>query len=268
MWVAAIQLNSTPDQAANLARAQAYIEEAASRGAQLVALPEHFACLGRDADTAAAAQPLDGPLVTRFRELAGKLGIFLLLGSFPENSPGKGRPYNTSVLLGPRGKIFASYRKMHLFDVDLPGAPPSRESEWTHPGEEVVTTALPGESFTVGLAICYDLRFPELFRAQVSRGANLLFLPAAFTYRTGRDHWQALLKARAIENLSYVVAPAQWGRHGAGRRSYGRSLILDPWGLTLAQAPDGEGIIYAWLDFERLYRLRRELPFLEHRCLK
>ena len=178
MWVAAIQLNSTPDLEANLARAQALVEAAASRGARLVALPEHFACLGRDADTYAAAQPVDGPLVTRFRELAGKLGIFLLLGSFPERTPGKARPYNTSLLLGPRGQILASYRKLHLFDVDLPGAPPSRESEFTHPGDEVVTAALPGESFTAGLSICYDLRFPELFRAQVNQGANLLLLPS------------------------------------------------------------------------------------------
>ncbi len=267
MWSAAIQLNSTPDLEANLARAQALIEEAASRGARLVALPEHFACLGSPADTYAAAQPLDGPLVTRFRELAAKLGVFLLLGSFPERTPEKARPYNTSLLLGPRGQILASYRKLHLFDVDLPGGTPSRESEFTQPGVDVVTAALPGESFTLGLAICYDLRFPELFRAQVSQGANLLLLPAAFTLTTGRDHWEVLLRARAIENLSYVVAPAQYGQHTPGRRSYGRSLIIDPWGLTLAQAPDGEGLILARLDYERLQRLRRELPCLRHRRL-
>jgi deaminated glutathione amidase len=267
MWVAAIQLNSTPDLEANLARAQAYIEAAASRGARLVALPEHFACLGSPADTAAAAQPLDGPLVTRFRELARRLGIFLLLGSFPERTPEKARPYNTSLLLGPRGQILASYRKMHLFDVDLPGGAPCRESEFTHPGADVVTAALPGESFTAGLAICYDLRFPELFRAQVSRGANLFLLPAAFTLTTGRDHWEVLLRARAIENLAYVVATAQYGQHAPGHRTYGRSLIIDPWGLPLAQAPDGEGLILARLDYERLQRLRRELPCLGHRRL-
>ncbi len=267
MWVAAIQLNSTPDQEANLSRAQAYIEEAASRGARLVALPEHFACLGSAADTAAAAQPLDGPLVTRFRELTGKLGIFLLLGSFPEQTPEKARPYNTSLLLGPRGQILASYRKLHLFDVVLPGGEASRESEFTQPGADVVTAPLPGESFTAGLAICYDLRFPELFRVQVSRGANLLLLPAAFTLTTGRDHWEVLLRARAIENLSYVVAPAQHGQNAPGRRTYGRSLIIDPWGLPLAQAPDGEGLILARLDYERLQRLRRELPCLRHRRL-
>jgi predicted amidohydrolase len=137
----------------------------------------------------------------------------------------------------------------------------------THPGDEVVTAALPGALFTAGLAICYDLRFPELFRAQVSQGANLLLLPAAFLTTTGRDHWEVLLRARAIENLAYVVAPAQYGAHTASRRSYGRSLIIDPWGLVLAQAPDGEGVILAHLDYERLQRLRRELPCLRHRRL-
>jgi predicted amidohydrolase len=268
MWVAAVQLNSTPNQEANLTRAQALVEEAASRGAQLVALPEHFACLGSEADTAAAAQSLDGPLVSRFRELASKLRILLLLGSFPERMPGKARPYNTSLLLGPRGQVLALYRKIHLFDVDLPGAVVHRESEWTHPGEEVVVAALSGVSFSAGLAVCYDLRFPELFRSQVDQGANLLLLPAAFTTTTGQDHWEVLLRARAIENLSYVVAPAQYGEHVPGRRSYGRSLIVDPWGTVLAQAPDGEGVIFARLDYERLQRLRRALPVLRHRRLR
>jgi len=268
MWVAAIQLNSTPDLEANLSRARALIAEAARREAQLVALPEHFACYGPEEAVAAAAQPLDGPLVTEFRELARQWGIFLLLGSFPEQAAKGSRPYNTSVLLGPQGQILVHYRKMHLFEVELPGAPPHRESSFTQPGREVVTAALPGTPFVAGLAVCYDLRFPELFRAQVSRGANLIFLPAAFTLNTGRDHWQTLLRARAIENLSYVVAPAQFGAHSPSRRTYGRSLIIDPWGLILAQAQDGEGVIYARLDFERLARLRRELPCLEHRCLK
>jgi len=267
MWVAALQLSSTPDIEANLGRTEALMAEAVSRGARLVALPEHFACYGSAAETAAAAQPLEGPLVVHFRELAGKLGVFVLMGSFPERVPGKARPYNTSLLLGPRGQILAAYRKIHLFDVDLPGAPGHRESEWTHPGDEVVTAPLPGLPFTAGLAICYDLRFPELFRAQVKAGANLFLLPAAFTATTGRDHWEVLLRARAIENQAYVVAPAQYGQHVPGRRSYGRSLIIDPWGLVLAQAPDGEGVILARLDYDRLQRRRRELPCLRHRRL-
>jgi predicted amidohydrolase len=268
MWVAAVQLNSTPDQEANLSRARALIAEAAQWGAKLVALPEHFACYGPEEVVAAAAQPPNGLLVTEFRELAHKLQIFLLLGSFPEQADQGSRPYNSSILFGPQGQILGRYRKIHLFEVELPGAPPHRESSFTQPGREVVTAALLGTPWVAGLAVCYDLRFPELFRAQVSQGANLIFLPAAFTRDTGRDHWQTLLQARAIENLAYVVAPAQYGRHSPGRRTYGRSLIIDPWGLILAQASNGEGVIYAWLDFERLARLRRELPCLEHRCLK
>lgn len=268
MQVAAVQLNSTPDREANLARVRALVAEAARREAQLVALPEHFAGYGPEEMVAAAAQPLNGPLVTEFRELAQKLAITLLLGSFPEQAGAGERPFNTSVLIGPQGQILACYRKMHLFDVELSGVPAHRESGFTQPGTEVVTAPLPGTPWVAGLAVCYDLRFPELFRAQVSRGANLIFLPAAFTSDTGRDHWEALLRARAIENLAYVVAPAQWGQHGPGRKSYGHSLIIDPWGLVLAQAEDGDGVIYARLDLERLERLRRELPCLEHRCLK
>ncbi len=268
MWAAAIQLNSTPDREANLARLRVRVTEAARREAELVALPEHFACYGPEEAVAAAAEPLDGPLVTGLRELARQLEIFLLLGSFPEQAEAGARPYNASVLLGPRGEILAHYRKLHLFDVELPGAPPHRESAYTQPGRAVVTASLPGTPVIAGLAVCYDLRFPELFRAMVSQGANLIFLPAAFTARTGPDHWQVLLRARAIENLAFVVAPAQWGQHSPGRRTYGRSLVVDPWGLVLAQAQDGEGVIYARLDFERQQRLRRELPCLEHRCLK
>jgi deaminated glutathione amidase len=267
MWVAAVQLNSTTELEGNVARATARVREAAGRGARLVALPEHFAYLGAEAGLPAVAQPVSGPLVASFRELAAELQIFLLLGSFPELADPGARPYNTSLLLGPQGQILAHYRKMHLFDVDLPGRPPYRESSFTQPGAEVVAAPLPGTPFTAGLAVCYDLRFPELFRALMGRGANLFLLPAAFTATTGPDHWEVLLRARAIENQAYVVAPAQYGQHAPGRRSYGRSLIVDPWGLVLAQAPDGEGVIYARLDFEHLTRRRRELPCLDHRLL-
>jgi predicted amidohydrolase len=268
MWVAAVQLNSTAEIDANLARARAFIEEAAGHGARLVALPEHFAYLGPEAGLPEVAQPYSGPLVSGFRELAEKLEIFLLLGSFPELADREARPYNTSLLLGPQGQILARYRKMHLFDVDLPGVASYRESRHTQPGGEVVAAPLPGLAFTAGLSVCYDLRFPELFRALMARGADLFLLPAAFTAATGRDHWEVLLRARAIENLAYVVAPAQYGQHAPGRQSYGRSLIVDPWGLVLAQAHDGEGVIYARLDHERLTRLRRELPCLTHCRLK
>lgn len=268
MWVAAVQLNSTPDLEHNLARARALIEEAASRRAQLIALPEHFAFLGPEDINPPSAQPLEGPLVSEFREIARKLEVFLLLGSFPEMAPPEARPFNTSVLLGPQGEILASYRKMHLFDVDLAQGPRYRESQFIQAGSKLAIVPLPGTPFTAGLAICYDLRFPELFRALSVQGADLLLLPAAFTLATGRDHWEVLVRARAIENQAYVIAPAQWGQHSPGRQSYGRALIVDPWGLILAQAPDGEGVIYARLDHNHLQRLRRELPCLHHRKLK
>ena len=268
MWVAAIQLHSTPDLDHNLARARALIQEAAGRGAQLIALPEHFAYLGPEDKNPPSAQPLDGPLVRGFGELARKLEVFLLLGSFPELAPGEAKPYNTSVLLGPQGDILATYRKMHLFDVDLANGPSYQESRVVQAGAALAVARLPGTPFTAGLSICYDLRFPELFRALSAQGADLLLLPAAFTLTTGRDHWEVLVRARAIENQAYVIAPAQWGQHSPGRRSYGRALIVDPWGLILAQAPDGEGLIYAHLDHDRVTKLRRELPCLHHRRLK
>jgi predicted amidohydrolase len=265
MWVAAVQLNSTVDMAANVARARGFIEAAARHGAQLVALPEHFACLGAEAAIQAAAQSLDGPLVTEFRSLAATWGIFLLLGSFPELPAAGPPPYNTSVLIGPDGAILAAYRKMHLFDIDLPGKPPYRESHFTRPGDGPAAAPLPGTPWVAGLSICYDLRFPELFRALTDQGANLLMTPAAFTATTGRDHWEVLLRARAVENQAYVIAPAQWGQHAPGRHSYGRALIIDPWGLILAQAPDGEGLIFAELAPARLAEVRRNMPCLKHR---
>ncbi|MEW6387553.1 MAG: carbon-nitrogen hydrolase family protein [Thermodesulfobacteriota bacterium] len=268
MWVAAIQLNSTPDLEGNLAKARQFIQEAAGRGAQLIALPEHFAYLGPDDPHPPSAQPLDGPLVTEFRKLARDLKIFLLLGSFPEIAAPQELPFNTSLLLGPAGQILAQYRKIHLFDIELSGGPVHRESHFCRPGDEIVAAPLPGTPFTAGLAICYDLRFPELFRALTARGADLLFLPAAFTRTTGRDHWETLLRARAIENLAYVIAPAQYGHHSLGKSSHGRSLIIDPWGLILAQAPDHEGVIYAHLDHNRLTHLRQQLPCLQHRGVR
>ncbi|MGQ9689456.1 MAG: carbon-nitrogen hydrolase family protein [Desulfobaccales bacterium] len=267
MWVAAVQLNSTADIDANLARARELVRLVAARGAELVALPEHFAYLGPEDRRPPSAQALDGPLIQEFGALARNLGIFLLLGSFPEIAASEAPPYNTSVLLGRDGTILAAYRKMHLFDIDLPGGPSYQESRFIQPGREVVTSPLPGTPFTAGLAVCYDLRFPELFRALVARGANLLLLPAAFTLHTGRDHWEVLLRARAIENQAYVIAPAQWGLHSPGRRSYGRTLIVDPWGTVLAQAPDAEGFILAEIDQARLSRLRREMPCWRHRRL-
>jgi predicted amidohydrolase len=268
MWVAAIQLNATADLERNLARAKDLVQEAVHHGASLVALPEHFAYLGPEEKLPPSAQPLDGPLVQDFRALARNLGIILLLGSFPEVVIPERPYYNTSVLIGMGGQILARYRKIHLFDVDLAGGPMFCESRHVQAGSEVAAVSLAPTPFTVGLSICYDVRFPELYRALADRGADLLFIPAAFTLATGRDHWEVLVRARAIENQAYVVAPAQWGEHSKGRRSFGRSLIVDPWGTVLAQAPDREGIIYAELDHERVVRLRQEMPCLKHRRLK
>lgn len=268
MWVAAVQLQSTAEVEKNVQRARELVREAAARGAELVALPEHFAFLGPEDPAPPPAQPLQGPLVAEFSQLARELGIFLLLGSFPETTAESGLPFNTSVLLGRDGAVLAAYRKIHLFDVDVAGGPRFQESQLVQPGRELVTAALPGTPFLAGLAICYDLRFPELFRGLAAQGANLFLVPAAFTVHTGRDHWEVLLRARAIENQAYVVAPAQFGRHSPGRRSYGRSLIVNPWGTVLAQAPDGEGFILACLDYEQLRRLREEMPCLQHRRLR
>jgi predicted amidohydrolase len=268
MWVAAIQLNSTADLERNIARAKDLVQEAVHHGASLVALPEHFAYLGPEEKAPPAAQPLDGPLVKEFRDLARSLGIILLMGTFPETVHPERPCYNTSVLIGIGGQILARYRKIHLFDVDIAGGPVFRESANIQAGSEVVAASLAPTPFTAGLSVCYDLRFPELFRALADRGADLIFIPSAFTLATGRDHWEVLVRARAIENQAYVLAPAQWGVHSKGRRSYGRALIVDPWGTVLAQAPDQEGIIYAELDHERLTSLRREMPVLMHRRLR
>jgi predicted amidohydrolase len=195
-------------------------------------------------------------------ELARRARVTLLLGSLPERVAGDPRVRNTSILLGPDGVTLAVYRKIHLFDIDLAGMEHLKESKAVVPGTEVVTaeTALG----TIGLSICYDVRFPELYRELARRGARVICVPSAFTARTGKSHWEVLLRARAIENLAYVLAPAQVGEHGGGRSSHGHAMIVDPWGAVLAQLPDGEGVALAEIDFERVERLRRELPALSH----
>ena len=268
MWVAVVQMHSTTDVRHNRQRARQLIQEAAQHGARLVALPEHFAYLGpNETATPPTAQPLDGPLIQEFRQLAAELRIYLLLGTFPELTAAGPKPYNTAVLLSPQGEHLASYRKIHLFDITISGRPSHHESRYVQAGHEMVTVSLAPEAFTLGLAICYDVRFPELFRALVRRGAEVIILPAAFMMHTGKDHWEVLLRARAIENQVYILAPAQFGHYGPERECYGRSLIVDPWGLVLAQAPDGEEVIYARLDRQRLHQIRSALPCLEHRRL-
>jgi predicted amidohydrolase len=259
---AALQMTSRADAQENLAAAQALVEQAAARGARFVALPENFAFLRGEGEVVPEPQALDGPWVRRMAELARRLELSLLLGSLPEAIPGDSRVYNTSLLLGPDGRTLAVYRKIHLFDVELPGAAPLQESRAVAPGSEPVVAETPFGG--LGLSICYDLRFPELYRMLTRRGARVLAVPSAFTERTGKDHWEVLLRARAIENLAYVVAPAQVGTHAPGRASHGHAMIVDPWGAILAQVADGAGLALAELDFERQDRVRRSLPALAH----
>jgi predicted amidohydrolase len=259
-------MTSTADTERNLAAAEGLVEEAASRGAALVGLPENFAYLRAEGQPVPEAQALDGPWVGRMSSLARRLKITLLLGSLPERVPGDVRVRNTSVLLGPDGRTLAVYRKIHLFDIDLPGMEHLKESRSVVPGDEVVLAEAPFGP--MGLSICYDLRFPELYRELTRRGARILAVPSAFTERTGKAHWEVLLRARAIENLAYVLAPAQVGTHGPGRASHGQAMIVDPWGAVLAQAPEGEGVALAELDFPRQDRIRRELPALNHARLR
>ena len=260
--VVVVQMTSTAEVERNLKAAESLVEQAAARGASFIGLPENFAFLRSEGQPVPEPQDLDGPWVRRMAGLARRLGVTLLLGSLPERVPGDTRVRNTALLLGPDGKTLAVYRKIHLFDIDLPGMEHLKESKAVLPGEEIVvaSTALG----PVGLSICYDIRFPELYRELGRRGARVLCVPSAFTERTGKAHWEVLLRARAIENLAYVFAPAQVGHHGGGRASHGQAMIVDPWGAVVAQVPDGEGIALAELDFARLERLRRELPALQH----
>jgi len=266
MFLAAIvQLNCTSDEKANWESARGLIERAAGYGAQLVGTPENTNYLGPHEEKVRRAEPLDGPTCRRFAELARGLRIHLLLGSFNEKSDEANRCFNTSVLFSPEGEILATYRKIHLFDVDVPGGVRFAESATCKPGEEVVVaeTAL-GK---IGLTICYDVRFPELYRKLVDRGAEIITIPAAFTLATGKDHWEPLLRARAIETQCYVFAPAQHGDHDdAGlKASWGHSMIVDPWGLPVATASDGPGIALAEIDLERAHRIRRAIPVSRHR---
>ncbi len=261
MRAAAVQLNSTDDKARNLATAERLVRAAAADGAGLVALPEKWNLLSGGEELVAGAEPLDGPSLGAARAWARELGIHLLAGSVSERAPG-GRAFNTSVLVGPGGEDVAVYRKIHMFDVDVGGVA-YRESEHEEAGEEIVTAPL--GDLTLGLSVCYDLRFPELFRILAVRGARLLAIPSAFTLATGRDHWEVLLRARAIENQAFVLAPNQVGEAPPHFRSSGRSMIVDPWGVVLATAPDEECFIAAELDFAAQERVRESLPSLANR---
>jgi predicted amidohydrolase len=262
--VACVQLTSRADKATNLERAEALVERAAAAGADVVVLPEKWNGIGGADVLHAIAEPRDGgESVEAMAGWARRHGIALVGGSITERREGREKLSNTCVVFGPDGDVAAVYRKIHLFDVEV-GGQVYRESEAEEPGEEAVLAHALDE-WPIGLTVCYDLRFPELFRILALEGARLVTVPANFTLYTGRDHWELLLRARAVENQLFVAAAAQVGETAPGRLSYGRSLIVDPWGIVLAQAPDEETAIWADLDLARLEDVRAKLPSLAQR---
>jgi predicted amidohydrolase len=259
---AAIQMSSTLIREENKETAEALIREAVSAGADLVALPELWSCHGLEDVYHENAEPVPGPTTGFLGDLARELGVYVLGGSILEGEPGAQRLSNTSTFFDPSGDMTAVYRKIHLFDVKVSDNE-YLESATIAPGSEIVT-AKAGVA-TLGLSVCYDVRFPELYRLLALRGAEVLAVPAAFTLQTGKDHWEILLRARAVENQAFVIAPAQWGRKANGRWTYGRSMIVDPWGMVLATCPDRNGYALAPVDLDYLDRFRTEFPALANR---
>ena len=265
--VGVVQMTSTGDVEANLDATERFVCQAADDGAKLVLVPECFAYLGPEEGKLQIAEPLPtgGPILARMSALAKKRGVHVVLGGFWEKGTDPHKVKNACVHLDDRGAVRAVYRKIHLFDVDLPDGTKLMESDTVEPGRETVVTDAPFGR--LGLSVCYDLRFPELYRRLVDGGAIALAVPAAFTLTTGKDHWHVLLRARAIEAQSYVLAAAQTGHHYGKRWSYGHALICDPWGTVLAEHGEGEGATVAWVDPEVVQRVRKSLPSLTHRVL-
>jgi predicted amidohydrolase len=264
MRVAVCQLNSREDRTANLAVARHLLDRAAAEGADLAVLPEYVDYLGRSAGEPKPEQA-DGEFADAFAEAAQRLRMWVLAGSFHEAGPDPERTYNTSLLFDRDGELAAAYRKIHLYDVEIPGRVSYHESRTVAPGMDTIVVDVDG--IPVGLSICYDLRFPELYRRLAVAGAQVLVVPAAFMMHTGRDHWEVLLRARAIENQCYVLAAGQIGDHEPGRTCFGRSMVVDPWGTVIAQAPDTVGVTVADIDLGRLDSIRAELPSLANRRL-
>ena len=268
--VGAVQMCSRDDLAENLSTVKRLTTEAAARGAQLVVLPECFAFLGRaERDKLAVAEDLSrpGPILDTLRDLAQVHGVHIVGGGMPERVQGdERRTYNTAVVISPTGELVARYRKIHLFDVDIPGGATLRESDGTAAGDApLVVTMGPAR---VGVSICYDVRFPELYRRMaIEQGAEVLLVPAAFTAHTGRAHWHLLLRARAVEDQCWVVAAAQWGRHNEKRESYGHSLVVDPWGTIAAEQDAGDSVVVHALDGAALAKTRTQMPCLGHASL-
>jgi predicted amidohydrolase len=264
LTIAALQVNAREHPEENLAVVEQLLDQAADMGAQCICLPEYWSYLGPYAAFDQVAQTVPGPFIARLQEKARQHGVIVHGGSIVERHPHlTGKFYNTSVLIDRAGEIVATYRKIHLFDVNLTNGEKHYESERIVPGNAIVTAQIEGIVF--GLSICYDLRFPELYRLLALRGAQIILVPSGFTLHTGRDHWEVLLRARAIENLCYVVASAQVGSYPPGKQCFGRSLIVDPWGLVLAQAPDQPCVTLARIDLEAVERARAQIPSLENR---
>src|SRR5215204_4002173 len=261
--VAIIQMNSQGDRRANIATALDLIDRAAATGARLVALPEVWPYLGPDDVVRDQAETIPGPITEVLAQRARRHGIYIHGGSIYESRPGDPGMYNTTFVLDPMGEIIARYSKIHMYDVVLDGVAEYQESATVTPGDEIAITEIDG--IQVGLTICYDLRFPELFRILALKGAQAILLPAAFTLMTGKDHWETLIRARAIENQLYMIAPAQWGTHPPGNWCYGRSMIVDPWGTVVTTATDGVGFAQATVDPSRVAAVRRQIPSLTNR---
>ena len=260
--VALVQLDATGDVAANIERAVALADQAAAAGARLVGLPENLHYRGDDDGFRASADTVPGQATDAFATVARRHDTWILIGSIAETSGDPTRPYNTSILIRPDGEIAATYRKIHLFDVAVDAGPVDTESARVSAGTQPCVVDIDGVA--VGLTICYDLRFPELYRTLALAGAQVLTVPANFTERTGRDHWEVLLRARAIENGAWVLGPSQIGGP-PGSPAYGRSIVIDPWGTVVAQASDGVGVITADIETDRVAAVRRQIPVLANR---
>jgi predicted amidohydrolase len=266
--VAAVQMSAQDDLGANLSECSRLTRDAAKAGAAVVVLPENFAFFGpegRRRELAEALGDTSQPIHRALAEMSRESGVTVIAGGMPEKSDDPDRPYNTCVVFDAKGECVAHYRKVHLFDVDLPDGTSYRESASTAAGSEPVVIRTGG--FAIGLSICYDIRFPELYRALSEKGADVIVVPAAFTLNTGKDHWHVLLRARAIESQAFVVAAGQWGKHPGGRATYGHSMVVDPWGTVVAEASDRSMAVVAELDKAYLERVRASLPSLRHRRL-
>lgn len=263
-FVAAVaQMTTTADRAANTETAEALVRRAAGLGAQVVCLPEMWPFIGNNAVRLADAETVQGPTVGLLSRLARELGIWLFGGSFAERSPEPGKVYNTAVALGPDGGLVGVYRKIHLFDIDVPGGAQFVESDDVSAGDRAVVVPTPFGTF--GMTTCYDLRFPLMYERLRAAGVDYVTVPSAFTAHTGKAHWEVLLRARAIEQQMYVLAPDQAGRHNSARESHGHSMIVDPWGLVVARCSDGPGVALAVIEPERVARVRQQLPCWSHR---